>query len=309
MPRPLTRAATGFIAVALAGTMAAQDEPPNRPRRPEPLSIDPLPHLQELYLPEPPGCEDHDPIAPSLGGASLGVPVDVRPYRLPPNLLEYFREKYPDLVEESLTSTLRETPHGPLGSIGLRRGSPARRDVGGAITEERARAASLAFLMEEARLLDIADFAELREDSVKILEEGFAIAHYYRCIGRLRLVGAMIRIHVSTEDKVDYFQASLVPVSPELRLAATMKTLSQEEAIRIVRRDLEFGANGQPIRIVGRPRKVALWRPPYVVWGVGASKPGKPYWGYSVDAFSGGIVSKACSAHPFIPTPGVTLCD
>lgn len=41
----------------------------------------------------------------------------VRPYKLPPNLLEYFQSRYGPLQENALVSTVQETPDGPSGRL------------------------------------------------------------------------------------------------------------------------------------------------------------------------------------------------
>lgn len=78
--------------------------------------------------------------------------------------------------------------------------------------------------------------------------------------------------------------------------------------MKIVERDLRK-QDPEAAPRVSELRLAATWRPPYVVWGALGSAGGRPAWGYSLDAFSGKILNKNCTAINVAYTPGKTPCD
>lgn len=229
-----------------------------------------------------------------------------KPYKLPPNLQEYLRNKYAH-VEESLVSTIQETPDGPLGSLNFRGHIVPKSPIGGLTPEDRARTAAKAFIADESDLLDIADPAELEEVSSRVDENGVTTVHYIRTINGLPLSGTVIRVDVGPDDAITRFYAMLSPAPPALYEAATRTTLAKEEVVRIVERDLKHGKK-TPVRI-SNLSTAATWRSPYVVWGATASVESKPAWAYTVDAFTGKILAKGCTAVPIRADSNATPCD
>lgn len=92
------------------------------------------------------------------GVIAQGAPGGTRPYKHPPNLLEYFKGKYVH-VDDWLIARLQETPDGPLGQISVYGKISPKADVGGMVPEDRARAIALAFIAEEAALGAVAGAA------------------------------------------------------------------------------------------------------------------------------------------------------
>ncbi len=235
-----------------------------------------------------------------------GAPGGARPYKLPPNLLEYFKGKYVH-VDDRLIARLQETPDGPLGQISVYGKISPQADVRGMAPEERARAVALAFIAEEAALFDIANFAEIRELSFKMDGAGKSSIYYVRYIGRLQLVGQLFRIEVANEGVITHAHATLTPVPSELYGAVDRKTITKE-VMRIVERDLTRpGQKTAPT--IAEPELSATWRPPYVVWGAGGAFAGKPAWAYVINAFTGEITNKTCTAETGRYVPGESPCD
>ena len=239
-------------------------------------------------------------------------------YTLPPNLLIYFQEKYVD-VDDFLISTIQETPDGPLGHINVRGRLAPGIEIEAETREERARAAAWALIENEAELLDIKDLSEIREMDYKTISNGDAVFQYQRFIGEVTLLWVSIRVDVGPDDRITRFYANLVPVSREVYEAEKRENLDEDEIIRIVTEDLTppaqeaisnptYAEQKTPVRIVNA-RKLADWRPPYIIWGVAARKGVKPPWSYTIDAFTGEILKKSCTAHGIIKQTGGTLCD
>lgn len=206
----------------------------------------------------------------SLRVVVLAAPNPVRPYKLPPNLLEYFKSRY-DLPDDMIVSTLRETPDGPLGHINVH-GKLTIASPMGATREERARSATRAFLQHEAAFLDIADFSEIRELSIKFNDSeryewlrGECDVQYERALGGIALYGTLYRFHVDPKGFITTFQATLVPVSSDLYAAVMRDKIARDEAGAIVEHDLESLDLRKTAVAVGEPTLAAYWRAPHVL--------------------------------------------
>ena len=237
-----------------------------------------------------------------------GQPARTRPYKLPPNLLEHFKSKYADITDERLVASLQETPDGPLGQISLYGKFPPKADLRGLGREERARAVAWAFIVQESALFDITNLSEIREHSLKTDDDGNSNVYYVRHIGNLQLVGQYIRIAIDDDGAITHVHATLTPVPRELYSAVDRKTITRDEVAKIVERDLTR-ANQKAAPSIAEPALSATWRPPYVVWGAGGALAGKPEWAYAIDAFTGVIMSKTCTAMTSLPVAGETPCD
>jgi len=239
-------------------------------------------------------------------------PGRARPYKLVPNLRKYFQTRY-GLTGESIVSTLRETPHGPLGSITVFERMPPPANAGGNTPLQRARSVARSLLEKEAGLLDIADAAEIEESELRITAGGKAHITFQRYIGGLLLADMHIQIDIDPDGTIRQFHATLVPVSYALYSAVNRATISKHEVKAIVERDLAK-PDQQAAVVIGEPTLGAIWRPPYVRWtATGSRGVGKPPWGYWIDAFSGEILTKSCMAmRQYIQAPapdGPTPCD
>ena len=246
-------------------------------------------------------------VALLLGISTSFTRTTIRPYSMPGNLLQYFQGKYTQ-VEDSLEVRIQPTADGPLGQIELTGAIAMSVDVTGMTPEDAARAVATAFLTAEAAVLDIADPAEIHETSLAVTEDGIIVLQYARYIGQLMFADVAFRVEVNQDHAITHFEAMLAPVSAALTTAAGQTTLSSEQVKTIVRNDLV--RSNQPVEpTLTEPALAATWRAPYVVWGATGSVGDKPAWGYSIDAFTGEILNKSCTALAVRETPGGTPCD
>jgi hypothetical protein len=229
------------------------------------------------------------------------------PYKLPPNLLEHFKSRYGQ-VDESLIANLQETPDGPLGQIDLTGKISTSLDVRGMASDERGRAIARAFIKQEAALFDLDNPGGLVETALAVRDDGITVLHYGRKVGPLPLRGMSIRIEVSEEGAITRVHANLTPVPSALQVAVGRRTIEKDEARKLVEHDLVRGGRKDPTK-VGEPALEATWRPPYVVWSARGSVGLKPSWSYDLDAFTGEILNKICTAVNVRHTPGRTPCD
>ena len=232
----------------------------------------------------------------------------VRPYTVPGNLLQYFQVKYPQ-VDESIEVRIQPTADGPLGQLDLTGALEMSVDVTGLSTEDAARAVATAFLTAEADLLDIPNLSDMHETSLVVdTENGFTVVQYARYVGALQFVDVNIRIVVNDDNAITHVEATLAPASAAMTAAVGQTTITSSDASTIVRNDLVH--SNQPIEpTLSQPALIATWRPPYVVWGVSGSVGDKPAWGYSLDAFTGEILNKSCTALMVREASGGTPCD
>jgi hypothetical protein len=235
-----------------------------------------------------------------------GAPAAARPYKLPPNLLEYFKKWYPQLDDEHLIGGLQETPDGPLGQITVYGKLAPTADVAALSGEVRARAAALAFIADQSALFNIPDLADIKEISLKTTDEGRSALYYIRYIGSLPLVGQFISVDVDADGAIVLAHATLTPVPPQLYRAVAEKTITEDEVMQIVQRDLGRGKKESAPSITQLELR-ATWRPPYVVWGASGALAGRPAFSYVIDAFTGEITNKTCTA--LVSAPGGSPCD
>ena len=115
---------------------------------------------------------------------------------------------------------------------------------------------------------------------------------------------------VDADGAIRHVHATLTPVSSDLYWAAKRKTMSKDEVMRIVERELTK-SDQKLAPTIREPKLFATWRPPYLVWGASGSLAGNPAWGYNIDAFTGKILNKGCTqAESLVPwPPGKTPCD
>jgi hypothetical protein len=239
------------------------------------------------------------------GGMAQAAPGSLRPYKLPPSLLEYFKTRYGQ-VDNPLVATLQETPDGPLGNLHLSGRMRPAVSEGGDTPKDRARSIARAFLDQEALLFDITDPAEIGKPAIEMKDDGTAIVDFSRTIGGLPLMDWSIRIQVAADETIARVTANLTPASTALYDAVKRRTISNDEVRRIVARDLGRPGRGAPK--IYQPGLLATWRPPYLVWSAGGSVGAAP-WAYSIDAFTGKILTRSCSAVPARFAHGVSLCD
>jgi len=247
-------------------------------------------------------------------------------------ILEQLKERYPD-VEEAVISRLEGVIDGPADRIVIRGKIAPPRDVAGAPAEERASRAAIAFIEEEAEILGIKP-SELKEVSgaasqratrtfpgrseagLKHKEsldtpsdKGARKVSFVQTVAGLPLLGTQLSVDVDEEGSIQRVDGMIRPVSAELREAAAHTMKNRQEVAQLVEKDLLMGHSAEKIHINTDARKLATWREPYVIWAVGASRAGKPAWSYTVNAFTGEILARNCTARSFIQVGSVTPCD
>jgi hypothetical protein len=214
---------------------------------------------------------------------------------------EYLTGKYgPKLRKDDLVSTLKQTPHGPEGTLYFRGDivpKNAARARGIKNREDRARAVTMAFLEEEGGLFGIDNIAEMREIRI-FTSEGYDGEYvtilYLRYIDGLELDRSYVRITTRPEiDKITSVAAELIPAPPELYAAVRSETLGRNEILDIVRQDLtSAGINAADMRLLSI-KKVAVPSSPYVIWNVDINlRMQLGRWKYRIDAFTGEILEK-----------------
>ncbi len=231
------------------------------------------------------------------------APGGLRPNPLPPDLLQYFRARYVQ-VDDFLSSSVEVTPDGPLGCITVYGRMRPTVNAGGDTPEARVRSVAMAFIDQEASLLDLTVLSELKEMSIGPGESGQTVIQYVRYIGKYELPGSSIRIDVTPYGAITRLQASLVPVPFDLYSAVKRSTIPRDEAVKVVARDLRR-PDSQVVMNDDKYRLIATWRYPCVVWTVTTAEG----WLYTVNAFNGMIVSKNCTAISVGPMFGRTPCD
>ena len=241
-------------------------------------------------------------------GAALAEQGGVRPYLLPADLEAYFKSRYGQV--DRVVSRLEATIDGPLGSLRISGRLLPRVVAPGDTPKDRARGVARGFLEQEAVLLDIPDFDEIRETDLRMADDGTASVHYTRSIGSLELPDSNYRIDVEPSGAIRLVSVSLVPVGSDLYRAVKRPTITEDEVRASVLRDLAK-PDESAAPIVSAIRKIATWREPYVLWTASGSRGGRPAWSYAFDAFSGKLLRKTCSqAESLVPLPnGRTLCD
>ena len=226
-------------------------------------------------------------IAFAMGGSG-----PVRPYRLPPDLLEYLKSHYGEEAITSLDSSVVGTSDGPRGSLNVQFGSGLPRTP---VTEERADALGRALLQKEAALLDIPDMAEIRKKEFKEVDGG-SVTHYERYIDGIRLAGALYSVHVNTEATVSRLHATLVPSPLSLYIAAERATIDEEKARAITEDEIRKLASAR-IQLLER---IARPEPPYILWQAHGQAGSSMFlgvsWSLTFDAFTGKIEKRFCNS-------------
>lgn len=234
--------------------------------------------------------------AASLGPAAFADPV--RPYSLPPNLQQYFESRYGTV---RVVSSLAETPDGPRGHLSVS-GNLSPEPPSGSTREERVRATTRAFLEREAALLDIADLAEIKEETLKFDDEarqewlrGSSYVHYRRSIRGTPLPEMVYSFNLDPQNRISNFQATLAPVPASLYDTPRDAKLTADDARGIVERDLATLGLKKEALVVTQSELIVFQGAR--VWRVsGTYRPGNDMvrWAYHVDAVTGAIAIRGC---------------
>jgi N-acetylneuraminic acid mutarotase len=238
-------------------------------------------------------AENDVPPVPPAGPVPAG-PGGIRPYKAPSNLLEHFRARYEQVDSESLISSLTETPDGPNGHVSLRGRMTPDNIKPWTTRDERARATAMAFLTQEAALLDLPDLGELEERQFKWFEEDRVIIDYARRIGGCELLGVNLHLEVEADGPVVTFSASLAPAGPALYAAAKGPFLSETQMIESIQNDLGPGENGKPATALIIGERYARPLHPAIIQGAIGVFNGQQC-SYFLDAMTGEIAMKNCA--------------
>ena len=223
---------------------------------------------------------------------AFGTSGPTRPYRIPPNLLEYFKSRYTLSWDGSLTSNVAATADGPQGSLDVSFKSTRGAPVASPLSDEQVDAIARAFLQNEASLLDIADMSEIRKQEFKRTDGGTVVAHYQRDIGGILLFEESFRVEVDPAGTVTRLHARLVPTPLGLYQATDRTSITRERVEEIAQQDLA----GQDTPTFDAPKLMATWQPPYVLWYAGGRLGPEHYhaWTLGIDAFTGKIATRNC---------------
>lgn len=199
-----------------------------------------------------------------------------------------------------MTSSIQETPHGPLGSLHIRgtflpgNAPPAS----GGDRNSRATAIAGAFLEEEAALLGISNMDELRTigpQSEKVYGREMTRIMYYRYINNVKLEDYIIALTIGPDEAISHVSAALKPTPPELYEATARETLKENKLREIIGRDLRSaGFNARHLKI-SSVQKFGIHTPPYVIWNAYANaflEGGPGSWEYRIDAFTGEVIKR-----------------
>lgn len=235
-----------------------------------------------------------DDVAPArLAAVLAAVPGGGRPYALPADLLEHFRARYEQIDADSLISSLVETPDGPKGNLSLHGRMTPDNIKPWATPDERARATAMAFLAQEAAILDLPDLGELEERQFRWFRPDVVNIDYVRRIGGYEAAGIYYDLQVGADGPVVNFGASLEPVGPALYAAAKGPFLSEAQVIEIVKHDMETETAEQVTVVVTRryalPMLGVIIQPASVPFGVSQRCT------YGLDAITGEILQKDCN--------------
>ncbi|HKQ97866.1 MAG TPA: putative metal-binding motif-containing protein, partial [Candidatus Polarisedimenticolia bacterium] len=236
-----------------------------------------------------------DDVAPVPPPATVPVvPGGVRPYKVPDNLLEHFRARYEHVEADSVISSLKETPDGPIGHVSLRGRMTPDNIKPSTTRDEHARASAMAFLAQEAVLLDLPDLGELEERQFKWFRPEVAYIDYVRRIGGYELAGEYLHFEVEADGPVVDFSASLMPVGAGLYAAARGPFISMAQVIDIVQRDMGPMQDGTPVTVELKQR-FALAQSQAIIQSAWAIVDPSQRCVYGLNARTGEIVQKDCN--------------
>ncbi len=154
----------------------------------------------------------------------------------------------------------------------------------------------MAFLKEEAELLGLPDLNELRERKIRadMGHDGeYTDIYYDRYIGDIPFESGDIHITIAPDESIFSVIASLLPVPPETYQAVTKKTITEDDVLKIVARDLKaHGSDPNTMKVLSI-KKFASSNAPYVIWGLDVNAERKlARLEYIIDAFTGDIYRK-----------------
>lgn len=242
-------------------------------------------------------------------GQDAVVDNSLKSYKLPTNVQQYFQDKYKNQIDD-VKCTFQETPQGPKGHLSLKGHIVLKnqQDISGD-GDNRIRSIAKSFLREEALVLGLADLNEWRDmdihwssdyyvDNNRKKARKVARILFFRYIQNVRFYsggnGPSIVLNIAEDDAINYLDADLAPVSSEMYNAVANKMISEEDATKIILRDLNAqGISFSKITIT----KLLVDSSPYIVWSAYGDQKNKYgwHWNYDINALTGEIVRKSNS--------------
>ncbi len=133
-----------------------------------------------------------------------------------------------------------------------------------------ARAIAMAFLKEEAEVLGLPDLSELRESKIETVtghDGEYTHVYYERYIGDVLFESGLIHATIGPDDSIQFFMASLLPATSETYQAVMKTTITEDDALKIVKKDLKAHGSDPTSMHVLTISKFASPNAPYVFWG------------------------------------------
>lgn len=155
----------------------------------------------------------------------------------------------------------------------------------------RSRIIADAFLKEEAGVLGISDLNDLTGGTPIVDGSGGSVMNFKETLEGLTVEPCgdpWVQIIVGPDESIVSFLAQLVPISPEMRNAAS-KTISKEAAEEIVKNSLISQVTTSNLSIL---RSVKYFQTgfPYIIWHIRVGNKDLP-WEYKLNAISGEVIS------------------
>lgn len=244
-------------------------------------------------------------------GQNSIIDNSLKSYELPSNVEQYFKDKYKNQIDE-VRCDLQSTPQGPKGHLSLTGHIVVRnqKDIS-CDSDCRIRSIAISFFQEEAQVLSISAPAEWRYSNIYRsphsywindkeyaypVDSWFVRIEYCRYINNVQVYNgnnnACIYLLIKEDNSISFVDAYLAPVSSDMYKAAVNKTISENDAAKIIE-DALIAINVSTSKI--QKTKLLIDKPPYVIWmSYGNGKPPCCGWRYEINAFTGEIVSKKC---------------
>lgn len=224
----------------------------------------------------------------------LSAAKDDNIHQSPQKFKKYVKDKYKQISHAE--SDVKQTSHGLSGRVFILGNIVPQKKPEIDLSKKpdkhiRARAIAKAFMEDEAALLGITNFEELRESNIGT-DNGFGGEYthinYKRYINNINL-GDVLQLTIGPDEYITGIMASLVAIPTEVYEATKKKTISEEEVKSIIEADLEkeyFKRDYKNNKYVKIFNKLVVTKPPYVLWDAFY------FYYYEIDAFTGEILSK-----------------
>ncbi len=145
-------------------------------------------------------------------------------------------------------------------------------------------------------MLGLPDLNELRERKIEVdmgHDGEYTDIYYERYIGDVPFESGDIHITIGPDESIRGVTASLLTVPSETYQAVMKKTITEDDVLKIVKRDLKAHGSDPDSMKVLFIRKIASIDSPLVFWKLDVTAKHKTArWVYIIDAFTGDIYRK-----------------